>query len=106
MNMKRTIMTLLAILGLSALAFYRIYKSQRYPYPAPRDLRLSLPLCGTLTSQGYAPLAFLVPERPDRPAVRRFEAEGENLAAPLEVYAGWWVCVTEGTIEAPPAGSD
>lgn len=64
------------------------------------------PLCGVLTEQGYHPddrLAFVVPVTPEGPAVQRYEAvDKTGQIAPLGVHAGWWLCITKGTVVRPP----
>ena len=66
-----------------------------------------LPLCGVLTERGASEPTFLVPEALDKTAVRRYRVEpNPNILPPLEVSAGWWVCVTEGEIlEQPKSAS-
>ena len=70
----------------------------------------TLPLCGVLIDRASTDdpdhTVFLVPVAPDGPAVRRYDVVNRtDHPAPLVVYAGWWLCVTEGHITAEP-GAD
>lgn len=63
----------------------------------------SLPICGVLTQQGYHKLNFLVPYSSTGKEVKRYEViDTASQVPPLEVMAGWWICVTAGKIIAEP----
>lgn len=48
-------------------------------------------------------LNLIVPESSGAPWVRRYAIEdARRTPAPLEVYAGWWVCVERGEVLARP----
>lgn len=62
-----------------------------------------LPLCGVLTIQGYHTLNFIVPQNNSTAQVKRYEViDTIPHGYPLEVMAGWWICVTEGEILSEP----
>lgn len=63
----------------------------------------TFPLCGVLSDKGYALLSFLVPRSSDEVGVFRYEVVGyDKLFPPLEIDAGWWICVTKGKIVSAP----
>ncbi len=63
------------------------------------------PMCGVLTEEGYGhegELTFVVPGDLRQPRVRRYNIEdATEHVAPLSAYAGWWFCITRGTVKKP-----
>ncbi len=64
------------------------------------------PLCGVLTTSGPAAVMLVVPLALDDAPVLRYEVlPSPDLLPPLDVQAGWWVCVTEGEVLDAPSES-
>jgi hypothetical protein len=65
------------------------------------------PLCGVLSDGGYAregELTFLVPPSlGGHEVVRHNVVDATGAAMPLAAYAGWWFCITRGTIQRLPS---
>ena len=72
---------------------------------APRKMpSLQIPICGVLSEKGYATITFLVPDATNQAPVYRFEVvDHDKMMPPLEVEAGWWICVSAGEILSRPS---